>query len=323
MENNEILRLVNVKTYYETGKSFLNIGGGQNVIKAVDSVSFSLKQGETLGLVGESGCGKSTLGRTILRLEKAYDGEIWYRGRNILALPEEEMRSLRREMQIIFQDPYSSLNPKMTVGEIVGEPMLVHKINSRSQRAKRVSELLEMVGLRNYHAKRYPHEFSGGQRQRIGIARALAVDPKLIICDEAVSALDVSIQAQILNLLSNLQKTLNLSYVFIAHGLATVKHISDRICVMYLGKVVELAESETLCSRPMHPYSQALISAILEPNPKSIKNRIVLPGDVPSPLNPPSGCRFHTRCVHCMDACKQDDPELKEIADGHFVACHL
>jgi len=319
--NKELLRLVDLKTYYPANKSFFK--NNIKYIKAVDSVSFSVNQGETLGLVGESGCGKSTIGRSILRLEEVTSGEIWYEGKNILTLSDEEMRKYRQKIQIIFQDPYSSLNPKMTVGQIVGEPLLVHKISFGKERDKRVQEILELVGLRGFHAKRYPHEFSGGQRQRIGIARALAVNPKLIICDEAVSALDVSIQAQILNLLSNLQKEMGLTYIFIAHGLATVKHISNRICVMYLGKIVEIANSEDLYYKPLHPYTQALISAIPEPDPEIKKQRIVLEGDVPSPIDPPSGCRFHTRCNYCMDICKTIEPEIVDKGNEHFVACHL
>lgn len=321
INSDELIRLVNLKTYYPANKSFFK--NKIKYIKAVDSVSFSVNKGETLGLVGESGCGKSTIGRTILRLEEATDGEVWYEGQNILNLSEEEMRKLRQKMQIIFQDPYSSLNPKMTIGEIVGEPLLVHKINFGKERNRRVQELLELVGLRGFHAKRYPHEFSGGQRQRIGIARALAVNPKLIICDEAVSALDVSIQAQVLNLLSNLQKEMNLTYIFIAHGLATVKHISNRIGVMYLGKIVELADSEEVYEKPLHPYTQALISAIPEPDPEIKKHRIILEGDVPSPIDPPNGCRFHTRCSYCMDICKNVEPEFNDKGNNHFVACHL
>jgi oligopeptide/dipeptide ABC transporter ATP-binding protein len=319
--NEDFLRVEHLKTYYPAGKNFF--GGTNSYVKAVDDVSFSLGKGETLGLVGESGCGKSTLGRSVLRLEEALSGAIFYKGRDILKLNEEEMRTLREEIQIIFQDPYSSLNPKMTVGEIVGEPMLVHGVCSARERGSRVGELLEMVGLKPEYAKRYPHQFSGGQRQRIGIARALAVRPQLIVCDEAVSALDVSIQAQILNLLARLQKELDLSYLFIGHGLATVKHISNRIGVMYLGKLVELADSDELYRQPAHPYSQALISAIPEPDPDAKRQRLILSGDVPSPSNPPEGCRFHTRCPQRVSACDHEEPELREISEGHTVACHL
>lgn len=319
-ESRELLKLVKLKKYYAANKSVFK----KNIryIKAVDSVSFTVNEGETLGLVGESGCGKSTIGRTILRLEEATDGEVWYNGVNILDLNGEEMRRLRQEMQIIFQDPYSSLNPKMTVGQIIGEPMLVHRISSGREREERVKELLEMVGLRAFHAKRYPHEFSGGQRQRIGIARALAVNPKLIVCDEPVSALDVSIQAQVLNLLVKLQKEMNLTYIFIAHGLASVKHISTKVGVMYLGKIMEMAVGDEVYQNPLHPYTKALISAIPEPDPELKKQRIILEGDVPSPIDPPSGCRFHTRCLYAEDMCRQVEPELVDAGGGHLVACH-
>ncbi len=317
----ELLRLEQVRTYYPANKAMRE--QDRKYVKAVDGVSFSLRYGETLGLVGESGCGKSTLGQTILRLEQATSGKIFYRGVDLLSLPKKEMRHLRSEMQIIFQDPYSSLNPKMTVGSILAEPMKIHHIGTAAERDRRVGELLEMVDLRPEHAKRYPHEFSGGQRQRIGIARALAVNPKLVICDEAVSALDVSIQAQVLNLLSHLQKEMKLTYLFIAHGLATVKHISNRVGVMYLGKIVELADSDTIYRNALHPYTQALISAIPEPDPEKTKQREVLQGDVPSPVDPPSGCRFHTRCSRVCDRCKQEEPALEEVAEGHLVACHL
>ena len=317
----ELLRLEDLHTYYPANKALL--AKNKKYVKAVDGVNLSLRYGETLGLVGESGCGKSTLGQTILRLEKATSGKIFYRGEEILNLSNSEMRELRKEMQIIFQDPYSSLNPKMTVGSIIAEPLKVHHVGTAAERDKRVGELLEMVGMRPEHAKRYPHEFSGGQRQRIGIARALAVNPKLIICDEAVSALDVSIQAQVLNLLSHLQKEMGLTYIFIAHGLATVKHISDRVGVMYLGKIVELADSDEIYKNAMHPYTKALISAIPEPDPDKIKQREVLQGDVPSPVDPPSGCRFHTRCPHACDKCRQEEPALRDMGDGHLVACHF
>lgn len=282
----ELLRLENVKKYFPANKALL--ARDRKYVKAVDGVSFSLKSGETLGLVGESGCGKSTLGQTILRLEEATSGSVIYRGVDVGTLNGKQMRALRREMQIIFQDPYSSLNPKMSVGSIIAEPMIIHKMGNAAQRDKRVGELLEMVGLRPEHAKRYPHEFSGGQRQRIGIARALAVNPKLIICDEAVSALDVSIQAQVLNLLSHLQRDLGLTYIFIAHGLATVKHVSDRVGVMYLGKLVELADSNAIYRHAKHPYTQALIAAIPEPDPEIKKDQGLLGGDVPSPVDPPA-----------------------------------
>ena len=317
----ELIRLENVKKYFQANKALRE--ENRIYVKAVDGVSLSLCYGETFGLVGESGCGKSTLGQTILRLEDPTSGAIYYRGTDIARLSASEMRPYRREMQIIFQDPYSSLDPKMTVGAIIAEPLIVHKMGDAKQREERVAELLKLVGLRPEHAKRYPHEFSGGQRQRIGIARALAVNPKFIICDEAVSALDVSIQAQVLNLLRRLQQELGLTYLFIAHGLAVVKYISDRVGVMYLGKIVEVADSDEIYEKPLHPYTQALIRAIPEPNPDIEQSEDLLTGDVPSPIDPPSGCRFHTRCPFATERCSQEEPELRDVGNGHLCACHL
>ncbi|MHA6251801.1 ABC transporter ATP-binding protein [Oceanobacillus sp. CAU 1775] len=292
-------------------------------VKAVDDVSFEVREGEILGIVGESGCGKSTTGKAILRLIEPTEGEIWFEGEEITNISPEEMRKLRRNMQIIFQDPYASLNPRHTVEKIIGEPLLIHGMSSRAERKARVQELLEVVGLSAYHATRYPHQFSGGQRQRIGIARALANNPKLIICDEPVSALDVSVQSQILNLMEDLRDEFNLTYVFIAHDLSVVKHISDRVGVMYLGRMVELADKDDLYASPRHPYTQALLSAVPDPDPDVVQDRIILQGDVPSPADPPSGCAFHTRCPVAMDICSKVRPEFQPVDDNHFVACHL
>lgn len=316
-----LLEVCNLIKYFPiTGGIFSRTVGN---VKAVDGVSFSIRQGETLGIVGESGCGKSTTGRVILRLLEPTGGQAFFEGEDIFALKGEDVRKLRRQMQIIFQDPYSSLNPRMTVGELIGEPLKVHGIMNQADRKVRVNQLLEVVGLNAYHYKKYPHEFSGGQRQRVGIARALALNPKLIICDEPVSALDVSIQSQVLNLLKDLQQEFQLTYMFISHNLSVVKHISDRVGVMYLGKIVEMADTDQLFANPQHPYTISLLSAIPNMDPASECERIVLKGDVPDPVNVPSGCRFHTRCPYQWDRCSVEDPCFRDIGNAHFVACHL
>lgn len=318
--NNNNETLVEVKSL----KKYFNMGNGR-ILKAVDDVSFDLKRGETLGLVGESGCGKTTCGRTILGAYEATGGEVLFQGRNIYTMNKNEKKEFRKDAQMIFQDPYASLNPRMTVGDIISEGIDIHRMLNKSDRQKRIYELLDLVGLNREHASRFPHEFSGGQRQRIGIARSLAINPKFIVCDEPISALDVSIQAQIVNLLINLQRDLGLTYLFIAHDLSMVRHISDRVGVMYLGCMVELAESNELYSNPQHPYTKALLSAIPIPNPKAERNkkRIELEGEVPSPINPKPGCRFRARCKYAKDVCSQVAPGLKEVGKNHFVACHL
>ncbi len=292
-------------------------------VQAVDKVSFAVKQGETLGMVGESGCGKTTVGRTLLRLVEPTSGEVSFEGKNILKMSQSELKPLRRDMQIIFQDPYASLNPRMPIGESVMEGLQIHNIGRPKDRWEIAINMLKKVGLEEYHARRYPHEFSGGQRQRIGIARALALNPKFIVCDEPVSALDVSIQSQVLNILKDLQSEFGLTYLFIAHNLSVVEHISDRVAVMYLGKMVELTDRDSLYREPLHPYTKALLSAIPVPHPNIKRERTILKGDVPSPLNPPKGCRFHTRCPIAVSQCSQQEPELKEVRPGHFVACFL
>lgn len=321
VKENHLIEVRNLKKYFPIKGGFFNRTVAN--LKAVDDISFYIREGETLGIVGESGCGKSTTGRAILRLHEATAGEVYFQGQDLYKLSNEELRLKRRDMQLIFQDPYSSLNPRMTVGDIIGEPMEIHDKISRNDKLDRVKELLQLVGLSPYHVRRYPHEFSGGQRQRIGIARALALNPKFLVCDEAVSALDVSIQAQVVNLFQELQSKFKLTYMFISHDLSVVKHISDRIGVMYLGKMVEMCETEEMFKNPIHPYTQALLSAVPEADPRRSPDRIILEGDVPSPVNPPRGCVFHTRCQYCMPICREQMPEFKDAGNAHFVACHL
>jgi oligopeptide/dipeptide ABC transporter ATP-binding protein len=322
MENEHLLQVNALKKYFPVGKKNI-FTREQKVVKALDGVDFAVKKGETLGIVGESGCGKSTMGRTILQLHKPSEGSIIFEGTNLTQISKGEMKKKRKDIQMIFQDPYGSLNQRMTVGAMLTEIVNTHRIVPKQQVTDYVYDLLIEVGLDHHHFHRFPHEFSGGQRQRIGIARALCVDPKLIICDEAVSALDVSVQSRILNLLQRLKKQHHLTYIFISHDLSVVKHISDRVAVMYLGKIVELADKKTLYKNPKHPYTQALLSAIPSINPELKKERVMLKGDVPSPLNIPSGCRFHTRCPVATEECKHKEPELKDIGNQQYVSCHL
>lgn len=316
-----LLQVEGLKKYFPVKKDFLSKAPAQTV-KAVDGVSFTLEEGQTLGLVGESGCGKSTLGRTIIRLTDPTDGSVTFDGEDITHLEKHELRSRRRNFQIIFQDPYSSLNPRMRVGDMLCEPFQIQKLGTKAQAMERISQLLETVGLNQAMLQRYPHEFSGGQRQRISIARALMVDPRFIVCDECVSALDVSIQAQVINLLMEIQAKRNIAYLFISHDLRIVRHVSSRIAVMYLGRIVELCESGELFEHTLHPYSQALLSAIPCSDPETHKEKIFLPGDPPNPINPPAGCRFHTRCPRATGQCSKEEPVLTEYAPGHFCACH-
>ncbi len=316
-----LLRVEGLKKYFPIRKGLLSRVSGH--VKAVDDVSFYVNKGETLGIVGESGCGKSTTGRMLMRLLEPTEGKVFFDGKELTSISNDDMRKARREIQMVFQDPYASLNPRHTIEKILEEPLIVHGIGDSKSRKKKVRDFLEIVGLSSYHAKRYPHQFSGGQRQRIGIARALMTNPKLIIADEPVSALDVSIQAQVLNLMQDLQKELNLTYIFIAHDLGVVRHISDRVGVMYLGKMVEVAASEKLYDKPLHPYTQALLSAVPVPDPNFVREQILIKGDIPSPSNPPSGCTFHTRCPFKMDVCTKIVPKLEELETGHSVACHL
>lgn len=318
----EILLEVNrLKKYFPINGGLFGKKVGE--VKAVDDISFFVNKGETLGIVGESGCGKSTTGRMLMRLIEPSDGQVVFQGKDLTTLSTSEMRKMRKEMQMVFQDPYASLNPRHTVEKILEEPLIVHGIGDKEERKRRVKEMLEVVGLSSYHAKRFPHQFSGGQRQRIGIARALMTKPKLIIADEPVSALDVSIQSQVLNLLADLQKEFQLTYIFIAHDLGVVNHISDRVGVMYLGRLVEMTTADKLYEKPLHPYTNALLGAVPVPDPTLKKKTELLTGDIPSPSNPPAGCAFHTRCKECMEICKIERPQLEEIEPGHFAACHL
>lgn len=316
-----ILEVKNLKVYFPIKEGIIpkNVG----FVKAVDGINFHIGYGETLGLVGESGCGKSTTGRAIIGLIKAKEGQVLFEGQDVLSMTKKRLKKIRKDMQLIFQDPFASLNPRMTIGEALEEVLYVHNFGGKEARRKRVEELVEMVGLSKKHLSRYPHEFSGGQRQRVVIARALAVNPKFIICDESVSALDVSIQSQIINLLEDLQKHLNLTYLFISHDLSVVRHISNRIAVMYMGKIVEIADSDKLFDNPRHPYTKALLSAVPVTDPDARREKILLASDVPSPVNPPHGCRFHTRCRYAKDICYREEPQHRDVGCGHTVACHF
>lgn len=322
--NTPLLKVEHLHKEFPTGSGFMGGKFSKKVVSAVNDLSFEIRAGETFGLVGESGCGKSTTGRAIMHLDPPTSGKVYFEGRDISKMNKKELKAMRREMQFIFQDPYASLNPRMTIGEIISEPMVIHGIGTPEERIERVRELLDVVGLNPEHINRYPHEFSGGQRQRVGIARSFILRPKLIICDEPVSALDVSIQAQVLNLLKDLQKQYGTAYLFIAHDLSVVQHISDRVAVMYLGKMVELSDWKSLYAEPNHPYTQALLSAVPIPDPdvQQSRKRIILAGDPPSPIDPPSGCRFHTRCPIAQAKCSEEAPEFREIGEGHFCACH-
>lgn len=324
-EKEVLLEIKSLKKYFPVKRDILQklTRKEQKVVKAVDDVNFKVYKGETLALVGESGCGKSTTGRSLLRLIEPTEGNVYFEGKDIVTYSKQELKNIKKDMQIVFQDPFASLHPRMTVEEIIAEPLSIHKVGSREERRKKVEYLMEKVGLSPQMKKRYPHEFSGGQRQRIGIAKALALNPKFIICDEPVSALDVSVQAQVINLFKNLQKQFSLTYLFISHDLSVVKHVSDRVGVMYLGKIVEIANTADLFSRPAHPYTQALLSARPMIDEKNKIERIVLDGELPTPLNPPSGCRFHTRCPFKMEKCMQVEPIVKDLGTNHQVACHL